>query len=118
MKKIEVGDYIRLNKGGIHKIKDVKEKYCIDEKGLMIYFEFLQKISGYKVGKTKLELIEKGDYVNGKRVDNVSNGMIALDYCEECSLWGQVIDKDEEIKTVLTKSQYENNCFKEVVYDM
>ena len=47
-----------------------------------------------------------------------SENMIALEYCEECNLWGEVIDDDLKIKTVLTKEQYMNNCLKEDYYDM
>ena len=60
-----------------------------------------------------MELIQVGDFVNGKRVDNVSDGMIALECCEECNLWGEVIDDESKIKSVLTKAQYENDCLKE-----
>ena len=60
-----------------------------------------------------LNFLGIGDFVNGKRVDNVSDGMIALEYCEECNLWGEVIDDESKIKSVLTKAQYENDCLKE-----
>lgn len=113
MEEICIGSYLRLNKGGLHKIVDIRNNFLVDEKGMMIYFDFLEKISGYTVGKTKMELIQVGDFVNGKRVDNVSDGMIALEYCEECNLWGEVIDDESKIKSVLTKAQYENDCLKE-----
>lgn len=116
MKDIFEGAYIRFNNGGIHKVKQIKtDCLIVDSQRLVIRFNWLEKFcTGYKVGKTKLELIEKGDIVNGKRVDNVTTGMVALEYCDGCNLWGQVIDNDNEIKTILTKEQYCNNCFQEV----
>lgn len=118
MEEIFIGDYVRFGNGGIHKIISSTEQALIDSNGLMIHYWFLEKHPDYKVGKTKLELIEVGDIVNGKRVDNKSGNMIALEYCEECNLWGEVIDDDSKIKTVLTKEQYINNCLKEDYYDM
>lgn len=118
MEEIAVGDYLRFENGGIHKIVSFTEQALIDSKGLMIHYWFLDKHPGYKVGKTKLELIQVGDIVNGKRVDNISENMLALEYCQECNLWNEVVTDDSEIKTILTKAQYENNCFKEGLYDM
>lgn len=120
MEEIFIGAYIRFNNGGIHKVKEIKtDCLIVDSQRLVIRFSWLEKIcTGYKVGKTKLELIEVGDIVNGKRVDNKSGNMIALEYCERCNLWGEVIDDDSKIKTVLTKEQYMNNCLKEDSYDM
>ena len=118
MEEICVGDYIRLKEGAIHKIISCNELGFKDSRGLIIHYRFLDQHPGYKVGKTKLELIEKGDFVNGKRVDNVSGNMIALEYCDGCNFWGEVIDDESQIKTVLTKAQYKNNCFKEELYDM
>ena len=118
MEEIFMGDYIRLQKGGIHKITGSTERGLIDTNGLIIPYNFLEEHPGYRVAQTKLELIEVGDIVNGKRVDNKSENMIALEYCEGCNLWGEVIDDDSKIKTVLTKEQYMNNCLKEDCYDM
>lgn len=116
MEEIYIGSYVRLSNGGIHKIVGSNEQGLVDSKGLTLHYRLLDQHPGYKVGETKLELIEPGDIVNGKRVDNVTNGMIALEYCDGCSLWGEVIDNDENIKTILTKEQYLNNCFMEEKY--
>lgn len=112
-KDIKIGNYLRLGNGGLHKICEIGIDFVKDEKGLTMSYNFLERLGGYKIGKTKLELIQKGDIVNGKIVSNVTNGMIALNYCDDCNLYNQVIDNDDDIKEVLTKAQYENNCFKE-----
>ena len=110
---IEVGNYIRFRNGGIHKICELLKDCIVLENSYRLSFNLLTRTSGFKTGKTKMELIYKGDIVNGKIVDRVTTGMIALNYCNGCSLWGEVITNDESIKTILTKEQYENDCYKE-----
>ena len=41
MEEICIGSYLRLNKGGLHKIVDIRNNFLVDEKGMMIYFDFL-----------------------------------------------------------------------------
>ena len=54
-----------------------------------------------------IDLIEVGDYVNGKEVTCVTgNNYIELDY--GCNMVGC---NNEDIKTILTKEQFENNCY-------
>ncbi|MGN1327661.1 MAG: hypothetical protein ACI4VQ_06290 [Clostridia bacterium] len=110
---IKVGNYIRFGNGGIHKIYEVSQDYFTLEKSYKVSYKLLTQISSFKTGSTKMELIYKGDIVNGKIVDRVTTGMIALNYCSGCGLWEEVIDNDSPIKTILTKEQYKNNCYEE-----
>lgn len=58
--------------------------------------------------KNIIDLIEVGDYVNGSRVDSIEDGFITTEFCENLS----VTRLEYEIKTILTKEQYEANCYK------
>lgn len=110
---IEVGNYIRFGNGGIHKICELLKDSIVLENSYRVSYNLLTRMSSFKTGKTKMELIYKGDIVNGKIVDRVTTGMIALNYCKGCGLWEEVIDNDIQIKTILTKEQYESNCYEE-----
>ena len=57
--------------------------------------------------KNIIDLIEVGDYVNGKRIHKIDKGQ---NYCYlyygNCKTF-----VDYQIKTILTKEQYESNCY-------
>lgn len=61
-----------------------------------------------------INLIEIGDFVNGMKVDDISNIQRLNKTIQKC-LWVNIEDGydiiNEEIKTVLTKEQYERNCY-------
>ena len=104
---IEIGEYVRTDKGHIFKID--KEK-----KNLQIA-KFLDVEYGdvIKHSKQLIDLVEVGDIVNGKEV---------LDIYEPRDLWEPIeirVDSRyenfilaDEIKTILTKELYEDNCYK------
>lgn len=92
-----------------------------------LYFTGIEDFEGkeYKIIKTTeivkhskqlIDLIEVGDLVNGYKVINVINEVpcpsgkcVDIDSSKdssECTLW------EEDIKTILTKEQYEANCYK------
>lgn len=122
---IEVGEYIRLARNqGINKIIDKKnDRYILeseieDSYGDIIWFLYEFELKDYIVKHSKqlIDLIEKDDYVNGYKVINVINEepcpsgkCVDIDSSKdssECTLW------EEDIKTILTKEQYANNCYK------
>ena len=122
---IEVGEYIRLARNqGINKIIDKKnDRYILESEiedcyGDIIWFLYEFELKDYIVKHSKqlIDLIEKDDYVNGYKVINVINEepcpsgkCVDIDSSKdssECTLW------EEDIKTILTKEQYANNCYK------
>lgn len=118
---IEVNEYVRTNKGNIGKVVEIRlgfnkdtqlyqNVYMLDN-GLWTILEYIVNHS-----KQLIDLIEVGDIVNGYRVINVINKepcpsgkCIDIDSnkdSSECTLW------EEDIKTILTKEQFEANCYK------
>lgn len=109
---IEVNEYVRTNKGNIGKVVEIRlgfnkdtqlyqNVYMLDN-GLWTILEYIVKHS-----KQLIDLIEVGDYVNGKYVAKIGqekSGKYII------SLIGIVDNQD--IKTILTKEQMEANCYK------
>lgn len=97
--KIEVGDYVRTRAGHFYKITR------IDENGL-IYWNKIQcgwnieqlKDIVVKHSKNIIDLIEPGDYVNGLRVEYITNEAIFTSGLAHGILF-------EDIRTIVTKEQ-------------
>lgn len=99
MSDIEVGEYVRTERGTIRKILklDMRE---FEEFGNIIYEtndEDFYKEEIVKHSSNIIDLIEVGDYVNGYKVTNL-----------DISIYKS---KLEEVKSIVTKEQ-----FKEVEY--
>lgn len=120
--KIEVNEYVRVNNDnrnciGIGKVtRLVNESVYVNmnnKYNLPVCFQ-INNIA--KHSKQLIDLIEVGDHVNRYRVINVINeGPCPCGECvdidsskdsSECTLW------EEDIKTILTKEQFEANCYK------
>lgn len=109
MKDIEVGEYVRTKEGEIHKVIKIIEDdgdwdyYCC---GNNVGY-FAMDIANHS--KQLIDLIEVGDFVNGKEVIEIIeiNEKIYLitDYCPQNYI-------KTDIKTILTKEQYLANCYK------
>lgn len=107
--KIEVNEYVRTRAGHIYKITN------IDENGL-IYWNKIQcgwseqQLEDIIVKHSKIisEVVNVGDYVNGKLIHKIDKGS---NYCYlyygNCKTF-----VDYQIKTILTKEQYMTNCYK------
>lgn len=110
--KLKVGMYVKYTRGAINgyvppriaKIIDCSDKDLIKiDNGQVILKADILKAS-YDI----IDLIEVGDYVNGLPVvhnakNNGGNIVIVVN--------GDAYN-EEEIKSILTKEQYENNCYK------
>ena len=107
--KIEVNEYVRTRAGHIYKITN------IDENGL-IYWNKIQ--CGWseqqlediivKHGKIISEVVNVGDYVNGKLIHKIDKGS---NYCY--LYYGNCKTLvDYQIQTILTKERYMANCYK------
>ena len=122
---LKIGEYTRIN-GKIGKVKDiVLNGNNYEDSGIYLENEkfILGKEEIYKLKSSKniIDLIEEGDYVNGSEVLNFENKYIEekdkfICYgviTENCYLENAnsfIIEK--KIKNILTKEQYENNCYK------
>ena len=128
MEKIEIGEYGRTNLGKIIKFvwlqdsegKTIKNKVIlINEKKISNDFYYFHKEENIvKHSKQLIDLIEKDDYVNGSKVlavmEDMKTGELHLEmtfnYTNEeigdCTIY------DKDIKTILTKEQFEANCYK------
>lgn len=71
------------------------------------------KFHGYKFYDNIIDLIQIGDYVNGVEVIGKEFDNFNKEYLQ-CGVGDYVICTFEvkDIKTILTKEQYENNCYK------
>lgn len=116
--EIKPGMYVRTRYGKIF------DCYVSEQMGKPIYYPKSSKTNGYidyeevyNSSKDILDLIEEDDYVNGNRVVHV----IPADVCGDEALTDReiyAIRKDgyiehvhrEDIKTILTKEQYNTSC--------
>ena len=111
--EIEVGEFIRLKSGLIGQFYNIEEGY---DGNVQINFEEFpyeyedieQFYNDIKLhSKILSEVVEVGDYVNGKRIYKIDKGQ---NYCYlyygNCKTF-----VDYQIKTILTKEMYESNCY-------
>lgn len=99
MSKLKVGTYVRTKEWGIQKIAWFDNEDPIMECGFTVF----QK-SGYKTSDNIIDLIEVGDYVNGFPVIHKENDIL------KCGLLVQF--KENEIKSIVTKEQFESISYK------
>lgn len=120
--KIEVGEHVRTKNGIIDKVERFSVGCCVwhCENGMWIdkcncigtHLEDIVKHS-----KQLIDLIEVGDYVNGREVKHIAMFEGFPDYpklifVDETYLIPGESCENDEIKTILTKEQIEANCYK------
>lgn len=94
MEKLEVGEYVRTKEGKIFQYS--KGRTYLGKNNKIV-----------KHSKNIIDLIEVGDFVNGKyvcEINNYEDGKALI------ALIGIIMEND--IKTILTKEQYMQNCYK------
>lgn len=118
--KIEVNEYVRTKDGRIAQIKSIDYEAGIYRFDRIIYIndfsmkndvlynnEMFKKLI-VKHSKIISEVVNVGDYVNGKLIHKIDKGS---NYCYlyygNCKTF-----VDYQIKTILTKEQFEANCYK------
>ena len=111
MSKIEVGEYVRTKNGIIDKVIIEYNGKCnnsnCSEKHISCRYNYYNEKDVVKHSKQLIDLIEIGDYVNGKYVAEIKdyeNGKYIL------ALIG--IIEEQDIKAILTKEIYMANCYK------
>lgn len=109
--------YVRTRKG-ICKILETNGDICLVDKNGTIHSdsnfnEYIRVEDIIKSTKNIIDLIEVGDYVNGVEVIGKEFDNFNKEYLQ-CGVGDYVICTFEvkDIKTILTKKQYENNCYK------
>lgn len=133
MEDIKVGELVRTKKGYIEKIKTVNH-YGIVIKHNNDNDDFSEDInyyaeSGLEINKMDIkkhsfnliDLIEVGDYVNGKRVSalkgevnlsdvNDEDDFCYTDFSDEYGEWYGI--GEDEVQSILTHEQFEANAYK------
>lgn len=135
MEEIKTGEYIRLARNqGINKIIDIEEnRYILDEDIADEYGDLTCVLERHQLkdeivkhSKNIIDLIEVGDIVNGYKVLEISDSMyenskrilIYKNEKEKYERWIYIQEYDgkvhtqEDIRSILTKEQYERNCYK------
>ncbi len=124
MEEIKVGEYVRTKRGSIGKFKF----YGIDDGAEeIVYFKnhkgttCVDENEITKHSFNIIDLIEVGDYVNGDRIVEIEKDYynLKLDKMVTLETANLIIGNEEgmlsisanEIKTILTKEQYEANCY-------
>ena len=121
--KIEVGEYVRVNNDnrnciGIGRVsRIVNETIYVNmnnKYNLPVSFQ-IDKI--VKHSKQLIDLIEKDDYINGRKIKHIDMFEGFPDYpklifVDETHLIPDDTCENEDIKTILTKESYMANCYK------
>lgn len=113
MKNLKVGEYIRTSTGKIEKITGIyKNDGFIDtDKEVCVDFVKIAKHS-----KNIIDLIKIGDYINKHIVvdiiENIYNQKIVITEVDgkDGAIRHNYLEKS--IKEILTKEQYQNNCYR------
>lgn len=104
MNDIEIGDYVRSKNGSIGKVTKIEDdKYLYENKELITFIGNVVKHS-----KNIIDLIEVGDFVNNGYIHEVGSADNGERWVH--NLNGLLLYK-EDIKTILTKEQYMQNCY-------
>lgn len=121
MEEIKVGDFVRTKEGIIDKIDafNINTNIYHCENGLCIDKEnkIAVALKDIKHSKNIIDLIEIGDYVNGREVKHIAMFEGFPDYpklifVDEKHLIPDDTCENDEIKTILTKEQFEQNSYK------
>lgn len=111
--EICVNEYVRINKSsrflGIGKVLKIVSNTIYVKMYLSLPISFsYEEIKGYKHSKYPIDLIEVGDYVNGKLIHKIDKGP---NYCYlyygNCKTF-----VDYQIKTIVTHEQFSSIEYK------
>ena len=117
--EIEIGEYVRTTDSEIEKVVLIYDNRYMNEDGNMTYFDEIKNHS-----KSIIDLIEKGDYVNGMRVIATENRgryneekqkdekVILAENYDEWTENGVI--SNEDINTIVTKERFNNIIYKVV----
>lgn len=115
---IRKDDYVRLNTGNIVKVIGIKAN-TVNKRAIYYGFykqDWFDSAAVENFSDNIIDLIEVGDFVNGYRVISVDYDV--MDDTIECieldlnSNYQYNFISIRQIKTILTKEQFEVNCYK------
>lgn len=107
---MKVGDYVRT-KYGISKIVSNPENHSFNIdifKKDRITLRCIRKKDIIKSSPEIIDLIEVGDYVNGEEVKEKFNYLLGF----ECGQDGEYYRDEKDIKSIVTKEQFESMEYK------
>lgn len=105
--EIQVGEWIRTDWGKIDKVLQIENIRATKEHLVHSTIDTYARESITKHSFDIIDLIEEGDYVNGTRVDDKTEGYIIFsDGCGDIELFAS------DIKTIVTKEQFESMEYK------
>ncbi|MCI8486117.1 MAG: hypothetical protein HFJ20_03295 [Clostridia bacterium] len=119
MEEIKINDYIKTKSGNIYKVRSIT-KFSDGDIHIAVKEQtiFLRPNEIAKHSKNIKELVQAGDFINGMQVDEFDD--------EEGTVLGIPVYEDGlfntlnfyvpiesiNIKTILTKEKFENECYK------
>ena len=119
---IEVGEYVRTKNKGIKKIDTIFENRTVNRYGYEIGSEWDGKLYStietsdiVKHSKNIIDLIEEGDYVNGyycRYITDINTGAKYLCNYDLNEMRWIPLENIDIWDNILTKEQYEANCYK------
>lgn len=115
--EIKVGEYVRTKTGNITKVYKVKDTVVWTDEFLDPFGKYhegiVEETDIAKHSKNIIDLIQKGDYVNGRKVSKVNLDRTVNK--EKCILCADVdydcletIYSNKDIKSILTKEQFKS----------
>ena len=113
---IEVGEYVRTKTGYIGIVENINDfrppeaKICVDFNVPDLIF--LGKTDIIKHSKNIIDLVEVGDYVNGEKIEQITTDSGYKKYHTTGFGLYDEYDNENVIHSILTKEQYEANCYK------
>ena len=115
--KLEVGMYVRTQNNGIAKIKSFHSNIYDDYICISHCFDLVRKKEITKASHNIIDLIEAGDYVNGYKVkktgiEELGHTYLSLDMNEDIHWLESEIENKEQIKSIVTKEQFESMSYK------
>ena len=114
MEEIKVGEYVRTKYGIITKLKEIDARFYWFDK--VIYYDDIDFLAEDELKKYILnhnpniiDLIQKGDYVNEKKISNVDkfDNTNVIEW-EDGDIYKTTIQNDNFIKSIVTKEQFES----------
>lgn len=131
---IEVGEYVRTETGFIRRIKSVDKTEATEKCPVNMYWCNLDKpikilkecskdtIYAIEMSDAKklkhsnniLDLIEVGDFVNGYKVSDKNGTLLCTNIkgIDRSGYYIPISQYGDGIETILTKEQYQANCYK------
>lgn len=113
---VEIGKYVRFDNGEIKLVTPELKDYIAEQES-WTEKDLIENLGIAKHSKQLIDLIECGDFVNGREVKHIAMFEGFPDYpklifVDETHLIPDDTCENDEIQTILTKEQYMENCFK------